>query len=401
MIKVFLKRKIAPRIANGHPWVYGNEIDKIIGEDGKLIEVFVAPGTIVDVHFFDNKYAGRGYINQKSQIAIRLLSRKRDREDINNQFFYDRINTAWQYRQKIGYTDNCRLVFGEADYLPALIIDKFNDYFVIQTLAYGIEVWKPAIVDAVQKIFNPKGIYERNDVPVRELEGLQQQKGFLSTPFVTNIIINENGLKFHVDIENGQKTGYFLDQQDNRRAIKNIVKDADVLGAFTYTGTFEIHAAHYGAKSVYGIDISEQAVAQANKNAALNGLDGICKFEAMNAFDALKKWDKEAKLYDVVMLDPPAFTKSRESIDKAVIGYKEINLRGMKLIKDGGFLVTSSCTNLVSSDLFLHTIEAAAKDAKKKIRQVVFKTQASDHPIIWGMENTNYLKFLIVEVTNK
>jgi 23S rRNA (cytosine1962-C5)-methyltransferase len=208
-------------------------------------------------------------------------------------------------------------------------------------------------------------------------------------------------LKFNVDIENGQKTGYFLDQQDNRRAIQNIVKGADVLGAFTYTGTFEIHAAHYGAKSVYGIDISEQAVAQANKNAALNGLDNICKFEAMNAFDALKQWDKEEKLYDVVMLDPPAFTKSRESIDKAVIGYKEINLRGMKLIKDGGFLVTSSCTNLVSPELFLHTIESAARDAKKRIRQVTFKAQANDHPIIWGMENTNYLKFLIVEVTNR
>jgi 23S rRNA (cytosine1962-C5)-methyltransferase len=401
MIKVFLKRKIALRIANGHPWVYGNEIDKIIGDDGKLIETHVTPGTIVDVHFFDNKYAGRGYINQQSQIAVRILTRKREREEINEQFFYHRILKAWQYRQKIGYTQNCRLVFGEADYLPALIIDKFNDYFVIQTLSYGIEVWKPAIVKALQSIFSPKGIYERNDVPVRELEGLQQQKGFLSAPFDTNIIINENGLQFHVDIENGQKTGYFLDQQDNRRAIQNIVKGADVLGAFTYTGTFEIHAAHYGANSVFGIDISEQAVAQANKNAALNGLAGICKFEAKNAFDALKQWDKDEKLYDVVMLDPPAFTKSRESIDKAVIGYKEINLRGMKLIKDGGFLVTSSCTNLVSPDLFLHTIESAARDAKKKIRQVTFKAQASDHPIIWGMENTNYLKFLIVEVTNK
>ena len=399
MIKVFLKRKIASRILNGHPWVYGNEIEKIIGDDGKLIDTFVEPGTIVDVHFFDNKYAGRGYINQKSQIAVRLLSRKR--EDIDDQFFYNRILKAWHYRQKIGYTENCRLVFGEADYLPALIIDKFNEYFVIQTLSYGIEQWKPAIVKALQQIFNPKGIYERNDVPVRELEGLQQQKGFLSAPFDTNIIVNENGLKFNVDIENGQKTGYFLDQQDNRSAIKNIVKDADVLGAFTYTGTFEIAAARYGAKSVFGIDISEQAVAQANKNAALNGLGSICKFEAMNAFDALKKWDKEAKLYDVVMLDPPAFTKSRESIDKAIIGYKEINLRGMKLIRDGGFLVTSSCTNLVGSDLFLHTIESAAKDAKKKLRQVTFKAQASDHPIIWGMENTNYLKFLIVEVTSK
>jgi 23S rRNA (cytosine1962-C5)-methyltransferase len=401
MIKVFLKRKIALRIANGHPWVYGNEIDKMVGDNGKTVESQIEPGTIVDVHYFDNKYAGIGFYNHQSQIAVRIVSRNRDREEINAQFFQDRILKAWQYRQKLGYTENCRLIFGEADYLPGLVIDKFNDYFVIQSLSFGMDLWKNAIVAALQTIFNPKGIYERNDVPVRELEGLKQQKGFLSGPFDTNIVINENGLKFNVDVENGQKTGYFLDQQDNRKAIQNIVKDADVLGAFTYTGTFEIHAAHYGAKSVYGIDISEQAVAQANKNAALNGLDNICKFETMNAFDALKQWDKEAKLYDVVMLDPPAFTKSRESIDKAVIGYKEINLRGMKLIKDGGFLVTSSCTNLVSPELFLHTIEAAAKDAKKRIRQVTFKSQASDHPIIWGMENTNYLKFLIVEVTNK
>jgi 23S rRNA (cytosine1962-C5)-methyltransferase len=401
MIKVFLKRKIALRIANGHPWVYGNEIDKMVGDNGKTVESQIEPGTIVDVHYFDNKYAGRGFYNHQSQIAVRIVSRNRDREEINAQFFQDRILKAWQYRQKLGYTENCRLIFGEADYLPGLVIDKFNDYFVIQSLSFGMDLWKNAIVAALQTIFNPKGIYERNDVPVRELEGLKQQKGFLSGPFDTNIVINENGLKFNVDVENGQKTGYFLDQQDNRKAIQSIVKDADVLGAFTYTGTFEIHAAHYGAKSVYGIDISEQAVAQANKNAALNGLDNICKFETMNAFDALKQWDKEAKLYDVVMLDPPAFTKSRESIDKAVIGYKEINLRGMKLIKDGGFLVTSSCTNLVSPELFLHTIEAAAKDAKKRIRQVTFKSQASDHPIIWGMENTNYLKFLIVEVTNK
>ena len=389
MTKVFLKRKIAPRIAHGHPWIYGNEIEKIVGEQ--------AAGDIVEVFYYDKKYVGRGYINQQSQIAVRLLTRKH--ENINDDFFLNRIKQAWKYRQKLGYTENCRLVFGEADYLPGLVIDKFNDYFVIQTLSFGIEKWKPAIVNALQEIFSPKGIYERNDVPVRELEGLTQQKGFLTEPFDTNILINENGFKFNVDVENGQKTGYFLDQHDNRKSIKEIAKGADVLGAFTYTGTFEIHAAGYGAKSVYGIDISEQAVEQANKNAALNGLDGICKFEAMNAFDALKRWDKEEKKYDVVMLDPPAFTKSRESIGKAVTGYKEINLRGMKLVKNGGFLVTSSCTNLVSPELFLDTISAAARDAKKRIRQVTFKSQASDHPIIWGLENTNYLKFLIVEVT--
>jgi 23S rRNA (cytosine1962-C5)-methyltransferase len=249
--------------------------------------------------------------------------------------------------------------------MPALIIDKFNDYFVIQTLSLGMDAWKSAIINALQKIFNPKGIFERNDVPVRELEGLPQQKGFLSAPFNTNIIINENGLKFYVDVEQGQKTGYFLDQQDNRKAIQHIVKDADVLGAFTYTGTFEIHAAHYGAKSVLGLDISASAVEQANKNAALNGLEKVVKFEALNAFDVLKNWSKEGKQYDVVMLDPPAFTKSRETILKAITGYKEINLRGMKLIRNGGFLVTSSCTNLVTPEMFLHTIEMAAKDARK------------------------------------
>jgi 23S rRNA (cytosine1962-C5)-methyltransferase len=375
----------------GHPWIYNNEVDRIAGT--------VAPGDIVEVYYFDGQLAGRGYINPGSQIIIRLLTRKR--ENIDAAFFHQKISEAWAYRQQLGYTENCRLVFGEADGLPALIIDKFNDYFVLQTLSFGIEQWKTAIVDAINSIFKPKGIYERNDVPVRELEGLEQKKDFLSDPFPTEIIIQENGLNFYVDIEHGQKTGYFLDQQDNRRAIQHIVKGADVLGAFTYTGTFEIHAAHYGAKSVLGIDISENAVAQANRNAALNKLDHIVKFEAMNAFDVLKNWGKEGRKYDVVMLDPPAFTKSRSSIEKAVTGYKEINLRGMKMINNGGFLVTSSCTNLVSPELFLDTIYMAAKDAKKRIRQVTYQSQSSDHPIIWGMENTHYLKFLIVEVCDK
>ncbi len=375
----------------GHPWIYNNEIDRIAGT--------VSPGDIVEVYYFDGQLAGRGYINPESQIMIRLLTRKRD--NIDAAFFHQKISEAWAYRQQLGYTENCRLVFGEADGLPALIIDKFNDYFVLQTLSLGIEQWKTAIVDAINTIFKPKGIYERNDVPVRELEGLEQKKDFLSDPFPTEIIIQENGLQFYVDIEHGQKTGYFLDQQDNRRAIQHIVKGADVLGAFTYTGTFEIHAAHYGAKSVLGVDISENAVAQANRNAALNKLDHIVKFEAMNAFDVLKNWGKEGRKYDVVMLDPPAFTKSRSSIEKAVTGYKEINLRGMKMINNGGFLVTSSCTNLVSPELFLDTIYMAAKDAKKRIRQVTYQSQSSDHPIIWGMENTHYLKFLIVEVCDK
>ena len=389
MLKVHLRRKIATRIANGHPWIFVNEVEKIEGEQ--------FPGAIADVYFADGKFAGRGYFNPQSQIIVRLLTQDKQQE-INDQFFYEKIKQCWDYRQRLGYIENCRLVFGEADGIPQLIIDKFNDYFVLQSLALGIDKWKPAIVTALNKIFKPKGIFERNDVPVRELEGLPQHKGFLSDPFETNIIINENGLKFHVDIENGQKTGYFLDQQDNRRAIQNIVKGADVLGAFTYTGTFEIHAAHYGAKSVLGLDISEAAVTQANKNAALNNLDHIVKFQTANAFDVLKQWGKEGAKYDVVMLDPPAFTKSRATIQKAITGYKEINLRGMKLIKPGGFLVTSSCTNLVNPELFLQIIDMAAKDVRRKLRQVTFQTQSSDHPIIWNMENTQYLKFLVVQV---
>lgn len=389
MTKTYLQKKISPRIAAGHPWIFGNEVDKTEGK--------AEPGDIVEVYTYDLKFVGKGYINPKSQIMVRLLTRDRN-ETIDEAFFLNRIKAAWQYRQKIGYTENCRLVFGEADFLPALIIDKFNDYFVIQTLSYGIDIWKDAIVKALQTIFKPKGIYERNDVPVRVLEGLEQKKGFLSDPFDPNIVINENGLRFYIDIEKGQKTGYFLDQQDNRRAIGHIANGAEVLGVFTYTGTFEIHAARYGAKSVLGLDISESAVAQATRNAELNGLGNICTFQAVNAFDVLKQWGREGRQYDVVMLDPPAFTKSRENIQKAVAGYKEINLRGMKLIKPGGFLVTSSCTNLVSPELFIDTINMAAKDAKRKLRQVTFKTQASDHPIVWGIENTNYLKFLIVQV---
>ncbi|HTE26261.1 class I SAM-dependent rRNA methyltransferase [Flavitalea sp.] len=389
MANVFLNKKISQRVPNGHPWIFNNEVREIAGES--------KPGDIVDVYTHDKKFVGKGYLNPQSQIVIRLLTRDKNAV-IDEAFFHDRILKAWQYRQQIGYSENCRLIFGEADELPQLIIDKFNDYFVIQTLALGIDVWKNEIVKAIEKIFSPKGIYERNDVPVRELEGLPQQKGFLSAPFDTKIQIVENGLRFQVDIEKGQKTGYFLDQQDNRRAIQHIVKGADVLGVFTYTGTFEIHAAHYGAKSVLGLDISENAVEQANLNAALNGYENICKFEVANAFDVLKNWVKEGRQYDVVMLDPPSFTKSRENIQKAIAGYKEINLRGMKLVKPGGFLVTSSCTNLVPPDLFVDIMQMAAKDAKRKLRQVCFQAQSADHPIMRELENTHYLKFMITQV---
>ena len=392
MKSLFLNKNISNRVENGHPWIFENEINR-----GKALDAAAKDGEIVNVFSHDKKFIGKGYVNTKSQIMVRLLTRDQT-ETIDESFFYQRIKQAWDYRQTLGYVENCRLIFGEADELPQLIIDKFNNYFVIQTLALGIDIWKPAIISAIQKIFSPKGIYERNDVPVRELEGMEQRKGFLSEEFDTNIIINENGIKLHVDIANGQKTGYFLDQQDNRRAIQHIVKGADVLGAFCYTGSFEIAAAHYGAKSVLGLDISQNAIDNCIKNASLNGLDNVCSFECVNAFDVLKEWSKEGRKYDVVMLDPPSFTKNRSTIDKAVGGYKEINLRGMKLVKPGGFLVTSSCTNLVQPELFLDIIQMAAKDAKRKIRQVVFNAQSADHPIIRGQENTHYLKFLIVQV---
>lgn len=391
MIPVILKKKIGLRIENGHPWIFANEIAEI--------EETVKPGDIVTVFNSEKKFIGQGFFNAKSQITIRILSRKQN-EVIDGRFIHQRIETAWAFRKKLGYTENCRLVFGESDGLPALIIDKFGEHFIIQTLALGIDLWKSSIVQSLKEIFHSEKIYERNDVPVRELEGLTQEKGFMSAPFETKIIIKENGLKFEVDLENGQKTGYFLDQQDNRRAIQHIVRDAEVLGAFCYTGSFEVHAAHYGARSVIGLDISELAVAQATRNAQLNGLEQKIRFEAVNAFDILKKWSRENKKYDVIMLDPPAFTKSRENISKAISGYKEINLRGMKLLRSGGFLVTSSCTNLVSPTVFLDTIRVAARDAGKKIRQVVYQTQSPDHPIVWGLENTHYLKFLIAEITD-
>jgi 23S rRNA (cytosine1962-C5)-methyltransferase len=391
MYPVILKRKIGHRIANGHPWVFANEIDQA--------EEALRPGDLAEVFTHDAQFIGRGYFNPHSQITVRLLTRNRQQE-IDARFFRERIEAAWQYRQQLGYTENCRLVFGEADGLPALVIDKFNDHFVLQTLALGMDRWKPEIVQVLKDIFRAEKIYERNDVPVRALEGLPLQKGFLSAPFDTRILIRENGLTFEADLENGQKTGYFLDQQDNRRAIRHIVRDAEVLGAFCYTGTFEIHAAHYGAKSVLGLDISEHAVEQARHNARLNHLDQLTEFRAVNAFDVLKTWSRGGKKYDVVMLDPPAFAKDREHIDKALTGYKEINLRGMKLLRDGGFLVTSSCTNLVSPERFLDMIRSAARDAGKRIRQVVLNTQSPDHPIVWGLEHTNYLKFLIMEVSS-
>lgn len=374
---------------NGHSWIFSNEID---GYDGEYTN-----GDIVEAYTYDGKFLGKGYINDQSQIAIRLLTRDID-EEINRDFFKKKLNNAWEYRKKVIDTSSCRFVFGEADFLPGLIIDKFEDYYVIQSLALGIDKYKDIIVDLLVSDYGAKGIYERSDARVREKEGLALAKGFLTKPFDTMVQIIENGVKYYVDIADGQKTGFFLDQKENRKSIHKIVKDAEVLDCFTHTGSFALNAGIAGAKSVLGIDISEHAVEFCRKNAELNGLSDRVKFECHNAFDILREWSDEGKTYDVVILDPPAFTKSRDTIKSAKRGYKEINLRGIKLVKENGYLVTCSCSHFMNPELFKETISAAAKDAGRLLRQVEFRTQAPDHPILWTSDESYYLKFYIFQV---
>ena len=387
-MQVILQRGKGRRVEQGHPWVYGNEIDKITGNP--------QTADIVEVYNFRNEFIGKGYINQLSQITVRLLTRSKE-EVIDKAFFRKRLLSCKMYRETLGYTENYRLCFGEGDFLPALVIDKLNDVYVIQTLSAGIDKWKQTITEILLEDFNASGVYERNDVPVRKLEGLEEIKGFLSAAFPTKFIITERDVQFHVDIAHGQKTGFFLDQKENRSAIAQIVKDATVLDCFTYTGSFALFAAHFGAKQVTALDISADAIAQCENNITLNNfnqIDCICD----NAFDVLPVWAKEGKQFDVVILDPPAFTKNRKGIENAIKGYKEINLRAIKMVKPGGFLVTYSCSHFVDVNLFYDTISAAAIDAKRTIREVQFLTQSKDHPIIWGVEETNYLKGLILQV---
>ncbi|TDT63382.1 class I SAM-dependent rRNA methyltransferase [Fonticella tunisiensis] len=389
MAKVFLGFKKGKRVEDGHPWVYSNEIERYEGD--------FEPGDIVEVYNFKGRFIGKGYINPHSKITIRILTRDIN-EEINEDFFRRRIQAAWDYRKKVIETTSCRVVFGEADFLPALVIDKYGDYLVVQILSLGMDRWRDTIVKVLKEIFKPRGIYERSDVPVRKLEGLEERKGFLTEPFDTMVETEENGVKFYVDIENGQKTGYFLDQKENRASIKGIVKDADVLDCFCHTGSFSLHAGHYGAKSVLGVDISEHAIEFARKNAELNGLSDVCKFQVSNTFDVLPEWVKEKRQFDVVILDPPAFTKSRSAVESAIRGYKEINLRAMKLVRSGGFLVTASCSHFMYPELFMEIIMDAAKDAKKTIRLVEYRNQAKDHPVLFNSEETLYLKFLILQV---
>ncbi len=387
MAKAFLKKGKEERVRSGHPWIFKSDIYETKGEFN--------PGDVVDVYSSKNIFLGRGYINPKSQITVRMLTY--EEEEINRDFFYKRIEQAWNYRKQVADPDSCRVVFAESDFLPALIVDKFSDYLVVQTLALGIDIHKAEIVEILDDIVKPLGIFERNDVPVRGLEGLDQRKGFLKGNFNTLVEMKENDVKFMVDIENGQKTGFFLDQKENRAAIKPFVKNASVLDCFSHTGSFALHAAKYDAREVTGIDISEHAVECATKNAQLNGFK-TCRFEVANTFDRLREYDDSKIGFDTIVLDPPAFTKARGTVESAIRGYKEINLRAMKIINSGGYLVTCSCSHHIDPELFLDIIYNAAIDSRRKVRLIEYRSQAKDHPILLASEETQYLKCAILQV---
>lgn len=389
MADIFLGKGKGLRVEGGHPWVYKNEISEI---NGQYID-----GDIVNVYNFKNKFIGKGFINSKSQIAVRILSRNKN-EEINKEFFKEKVKAAIDLRKSIGLMTNCRFIFGEADFLPGLIIDSYNDILVMQILSLGMEKVKSYIIDALVEQLSPKAIYERNDVKVRELEGLSQNIGFIYGNSDTNIIIDENDIKLIVDIENGQKTGYFFDQRDNRLALKNYVNDAYVLDCFCHTGSFALNAAKYGAKKVIGVDISDIAINQSVENAKLNNLDDKCQFIKANVFDYLKELDENKEKFDVIILDPPAFAKNMAAIEGAKRGYKEINLRAMKLLKRGGFLVTCSCSHYMKPDLFMEVIKSAAIDSKKYLKLIEYRFQAKDHPILIGYDESLYLKCYIFQV---
>ena len=395
--RAVLKKREGRTLKADGLWVYDNEIDRIEGD--------LENGDILSVEDFDGYFLGYGFINLLSRIRIRVLARRKA-DRITPAFLKDRVRAAWNYRRHVIDTSSCRVIFGEADFLPGLTIDKYEDVLVVESLALGSEKLKGFVLQALVEVLaedgiRVRGIYERSDARVREKEGLERFKGFLTEPFETRVPIKENGISYIVDVENGQKTGFFLDQKDNRRAIHKICRGADVLDCFTHTGSFGLNAAIAGASHVLSVDASDLAIEQARENAALNGLEKIVDYRVADVFELLPALAAEKKLYDVVILDPPAFTKSRNSIKAAARGYREINLRGMKLVKDGGFLVTCSCSHFMDPDLFAKTIQEAARDARKRLRQVEFRTQAPDHPILWASDESYYLKFYIFQVTEE
>ena len=394
---VTLKKGEGRTIKAGGLWIFDNEIDSIMGG--------FTNGDLVEVRDFDGYPMGIGFINQNSKIRVRLLTRN-TKTEINEKFFAMRLQNAWDYRKKVVDTSSCRLVFGDADFLPGLVIDKFSDILVVQSLALGIDRYKEKIVQLMKEILlkdgiRIRGVYERSDAKEREKEGMERIKGFIGEPFDTNVEIVENGVKYIVDVKDGQKTGFFLDQKYNRLAIQKLCRNARVLDCFTHTGSFALNAGISGAESVLGVDASELAVEQARKNAALNGLEKIVQFKCEDVFELLPELEKNGEKFDVVILDPPAFTKSRTSVKNATKGYREINLRGMKLVKNGGYLATCSCSHFMTYELFAKTINQAAHNVHKRLRQVEFRTQAPDHPILWAADESYYLKFYIFQVCDE
>lgn len=391
---VTLKKGEGRLLKSGGMWIFDNEID--------TINQTCENGDLVGIHDFDGYFLGIGFINFHSKIRIRLLSRGKD-TIINHDFLKRRIQDAWNYRKETVDTSSCRLIFGEADFLPGLIIDKFSDVLVVESLALGIDKMKLEIIDILKDILKEdgiiiRGVYERSDAKVRLQEGMERIKGFIGPEFDTKVEIIENDVRYLVDVKDGQKTGFFLDQKYNRKAIWKLCQNKRVLDCFTHTGSFALNAGMAGAKEVLGIDASEIAIAQANENAKLNQLDAKVSFQCADVFDVLPQMETAKELFDVVILDPPAFTKSRTATKNAVKGYRDINMRGLRLVKDQGYLVTCSCSHFMDPELFQKTIKEAARASKKRLRQVEFRTQSSDHPILWAADESYYLKFYIFQV---
>ncbi len=391
---VTIKKGEGRTIKRGGAWIFDNEVEKI---DGTFEN-----GEIVSVHDFDGYPMGRGFINISSKIRIRMMTRNPEQE-ITSDFIKNRVKATWDYRKDVIDISSCRVIFGEADYLPGIVIDKYEDVLVVESLALGIDKFKQEIIEDLVGFMADdgikiRGIYERSDAKVRLKEGMPQQKGFIGQEFNTKVKISENGVKYYVDVENGQKTGFFLDQKMNRLSIQKICKGKTVIDCFTHTGSFALNAALGGALSVTGYDVSELAVAQARENAELNELSDRVKFETADVLELLPKLVNERKEFDVVILDPPAFTKSRDTIKKAARGYREINTCGMKLVKNGGYFATCSCSHFMDQESFAKVIADSARSAHKELRQIEFKTQAPDHPILWNDDESYYLKFYIFQV---
>ena len=394
---VTLKKGEGRMLKSGGLWIFDNEIASILGS--------FEDGDIVAVHDFDCYGLGKGFINRNSKIRVRMMTRNRHQE-IDEAFLKMRVQEAWDYRKKVSDTGSCRVIFGEADFLPGLVVDKFSDVLVVQSLALGIDRLKDQIVELLKEVLAAdgikiRGVYERSDAKVRRQEGMELYKGFIGEAFDTNVEIEENGVRYMVDVKDGQKTGFFLDQKYNRKAIQHLCKDAKVLDCFTHTGSFALNAGYGGAKEVTGVDASELAVEQATLNSKLNGMEDRVKFICRDVFELLPELEEKGEKFDVVILDPPAFTKSRNSVKNAVKGYREINLRAMKLVRDGGFLATCSCSHFMTYELFTQTIHQAARNVHKRLRQVEYRTQAPDHPILWAAEESYYLKFYVFQVVDE